>query len=78
MLGRRAENGRKLIMHLFKSPAITVNQVIDLLGLKYHSANKLVQALVELNILEEITGYQRNRIFLLHQYIDVFRDKQEI
>jgi Fic family protein len=78
MLGRRAENGRKLIMHLFKSPAITVNQVIDLLGLKYHSANKLVQALVELNILKEITGYQRNRIFLLHQYIDVFRDKQEI
>jgi Fic family protein len=77
-LGRRAENGRKLMMHLFKRPAVTVNQVVDLLGLQYHAANKLVQALVEMDILKEITGYQRNRIFLFKQYRDIFSEKNEI
>jgi Fic family protein len=77
-LGRRAENGRKLIMHLFKRPAVTVNQVVDLLGLQYHAANKLVQALSEMDILKEITGYQRNRIFLFKQYMDIFSEKNEI
>lgn len=77
-LGRRAENGRKLMMHLFKRPAVTVNQVADLLGLQYHASNKLVQALVEMNILKEITGYQRNRNFLFKQYIDIFSEKNEM
>jgi Fic family protein len=77
-LGRRAENGRKLIMHLFKRPAVTVNQVVDLLELQYHAANKLVQALGEMDILKEITGYQRNRIFLFKQYIDIFSEKNEL
>jgi len=77
-LGRRAENGRKLIMHLFKRPAVTVNQVVDLLGLQYHAANKLVQALAEMDVLKEITGYQRNRIFLFKQYINIFSEKNEI
>ena len=76
-LGRRAENGRKLMMHLFKRPAVTVNQVVDLLGLQYHAANNLVQALAEMDILKEITGYQRNRIFLFKQYIDIFSEKNE-
>lgn len=76
-LGRRAENGRILMMHLFKRPAVTVNQVADLLGLQYHASNKLVQALVEMNILKEITGYQRNRNFLFKQYIDIFSEKNE-
>ena len=76
-LSRRAENGRNLIMHLFKRPAVTVNQVVDLLGLQYHAANKLVQALAEMDILKEITGYQRNRIFLFRQYLDIFSEKNE-
>jgi Fic family protein len=71
-LGRRAENGRKLMMHLFKRPAVTVNQVVDLLGLQYHAANKLVQALAEMDVLKEMTGYQRNRIFLFKQYMGIF------
>jgi len=31
-----------------------------------------------MNILEEITGYQRNRNFLFRQYMDIFREKNEI
>ena len=33
----------------------------------------LINELIRLNILEEITGYQRNRMFLFRKYIQLFR-----
>jgi len=72
-LGRRAENARRLIILLYGNPAITVNFVSEQLGLKYYTANQLVTTLVELGILREVTGFQRNRIFIFQRYIDIFR-----
>jgi len=31
-----------------------------------------------MDILNKITGYQRNRIFLFNQSIDIFREENEI
>lgn len=72
-LGRRAENARRLIILLYGNPAITVNFVSEQLGLKYYTANQLVTTLVEMGILREVTGFQRNRIFIFQRYIDIFR-----
>jgi len=77
-LGRRAENARKLIVHLYRHLVVSVNQVADLLGIQYQAANNLVQSLIELGVLKEITGYQRNRIFLFKKYLDVFEEKNGI
>jgi Fic family protein len=77
-LGRRAENGRRLITFLYVTPAITVNSVAERLGLKYYTANQLVSAFTELGILREATGYQRNRIFIFKSYVDIFRSENEI
>lgn len=71
-LGRRAENARKLLMHLYQNPVITIKQVQSLLNLNYIPANQLVNSLVDINILQETTGYSRNRIFLFRNYIDTF------
>jgi Fic family protein len=73
-LGRRAENARQLIMYLYGTPAITVNKAMALLGINYVPANSLIAALAEIGVLAEITGFQRNRIFILRRYIDIFRD----
>lgn len=73
-LGRRAENARKLLMHLYQSPVTSIKQVQDLLNLNYVPASQLVNSLVDLNILHETTGYSRNRIFLFSRYIDTFRE----
>jgi len=35
------------------------------------------QRFVEIGILEEITGYTRNRRFLYAPYIELFRDDEE-
>ncbi|MDD3234839.1 MAG: Fic family protein [Candidatus Cloacimonetes bacterium] len=71
-LGRRAENARKLMMHLYRSPVVTIKQVEELLNLNYARANSLVSSLVAMNILQETTGYSRNRIFMFRRYIDTF------
>ncbi|MCB2180769.1 MAG: Fic family protein [Desulfobulbaceae bacterium] len=73
-LGRRAENARRLILYLYGNPTITVNKTMELLGVKYVPANSLISSLVDLGVLKEITGFQRNRVFIIHRYIDIFRD----
>ncbi len=74
-LGKRAENVHSLLFRLYKEPVISVNQASDWLGIKYYSANQLVGAMVELGILQEETGWQRNRVFVFRKYLDVFIDK---
>ena len=76
-LGRRAENARNLITRLYVTPAVTVNHVADLFGMKYLTANQLVSSLVEIGILEEITGWQRNRVFLFREYMQIFSEKNK-
>ncbi len=58
----------------YQSPVITVKEVEDLLNIKYHAANALIHALTEYNILEESTGYSRNRIFVFRRHIDTFSE----
>ncbi|MHB1456597.1 MAG: Fic family protein, partial [Armatimonadota bacterium] len=72
-LGRRAENAQKLLAHLYKNPAITISEAMELLGLKYTPANQLIISLIDCGILQEITGQQRNRTFVFGSYLNVFR-----
>ncbi|MFH7321331.1 Fic family protein [Desulfurivibrio sp. D14AmB] len=73
-LGRRAENARQLILYLYGTPTISVNRAMEVLKIKYVPANSLIASLVDMGILQEVTGFQRNRIFILRRYIDIFRD----
>jgi hypothetical protein len=41
-------------------------------GLSYKAANDLVERMVEVGLLKEITGQNRNRIFVLEAYVGVF------
>ncbi len=77
-LGRRAENGHTLVRRLYQEPVVNVNQVAELLSIKYYAANQLVGALVDIGILQEETGWQRNRLFVFRRYLNVFGDENEI
>ena len=76
-LGRRAANGHMLVRFLYQKPHVNVNQVATHLNLSYAAANKLVSAFVELGILEEDTGWQRNRTFVFRKYMQLFADKSD-
>ncbi|MGL4943466.1 MAG: Fic family protein [Thermoguttaceae bacterium] len=77
-MGRRAEHAQQLLAYLYGTPKITVNEAMELLKIKYLSANRLVSALVEMGILQEITGGQRNRQFIFRKYVNIFEVESEI
>jgi Fic family protein len=71
-LGKRAENAKKLLLHLYQRPMVSIGDVAEMLGLTHQSATALVKQLESLNILVETTGYGRNRLYLFKRYFDLF------
>jgi len=73
-LGKKTERGRKLLVYLFSDPVINIKDVEKALSVQYVAANNLVQDFMNLGILKEKTGYSRNRIFIMNDYIKLFRN----
>ncbi len=73
-LGRRAKSGNRLLEYMFGKPIIGVRQAQDVLDVSYKAANSLIKDLVEINILREYTGFSRNRMFILKEYLDLFTE----
>lgn len=71
-LGGRAENAKKLLLYLYQRPMISVNEAAEHLGVTHQSANALVKQLEGLQILNETTGYGRNRLYVFERYFDLF------
>ena len=60
-------------LQLFKTPVMRPDEVARATGLSAVSAYKLIADFEKLGILKEITGSQRNRVFIFKEYIDVFQ-----
>jgi Fic family protein len=65
-------NSLRLLGLLLMRPVIDVSLVRDELKLSFATANKLVQQFVDLGILDEVTGRQRDRIFRFGNYLELF------
>jgi len=70
--GKRAKKALTLFHQLFRKPVLSVSNVQNITGLSAKAANDLVAIFVELKILKETTGYQRNRVFVFDEYIRLF------
>lgn len=70
--GKAAGNLARALDHLFSSPIVTANSLATALNVSYVTANNLVGRLVEMGILMESTGYQRNRKFRYAPYLLLF------
>jgi Fic family protein len=73
--GRAAGNGQRVLEKLYDIPIVTVAQVREMTGTTYAAANSMVHRMVELGILEEMTGYARNRRFRYGLYVRLFTDE---
>ena len=58
-LGKRAENAKKLLLHLYQRPMVSIGDVAGLLEVTHQSATALVKQLESPGILVETTGYGR-------------------
>ena len=70
--GKRSNNALLLLQFLFTKPIVHVNQVKEVTRSSYKSANDLVSDFVNVGILKEMTGQNRNRIFGFDQYLKMF------
>lgn len=74
-LGRAAANGHRVLEHLYQRPIVSVADVQALTGTTYTAANNIVSRLTQLGVLQEATGYRRNRLFRYQAYIAIFGDE---
>ena len=71
-LGHAVGRGLMVFKRLTTEPIATVSDVQAITGTSYVAANQLVARFVEMGILEEITGYRRNRQFQYGPYVRIF------
>ncbi|MFQ5447932.1 MAG: Fic family protein [Saprospiraceae bacterium] len=71
-LGRRQANAKRLVQKLYSRPIVNAKEVAEMLEVSAPTANSLLAGLVRLEILEETTGYLRNRMFRFREYLDLF------
>jgi len=69
---RRQENAQTLMQYLYKKPVLDIKEVTNLLGLQANTAAALVNDFVKHGVLHELTGKQRNRLFMFRDYILIF------
>ena len=73
-LGYSAGNGHRVLERLYERPIVSVNEVRELTRTTYPAANQLVERLVKIGILNEITGQARNRRFRYDAYVRLFEE----
>lgn len=71
-LGKKQSNALQLLQFLFSKPVVNAKDVAEAIQSSAPTANSLLADFVQLEILQETTGYQRNRIFHFKPYLDLF------
>lgn len=72
--GKRVNTALLLLNYLFEHPIVRVKEVEKITSLSYKSSNDLITSFVKEEILKEMTGQSRNRMFIFESYIKLFRD----
>lgn len=63
---------------LCERPLVTVNQVCRRAQLSFPAAARALETLGSLNIVREITGQRRNRVFAYQKYLEILSEGTEI
>lgn len=71
-LGNRSSDARRVIDYLYTQPIIEISKVEELIEKSSVTGYKLLADLERLNIIKEISGAQRNKLFVFKDYIDLF------
>lgn len=74
-LKSRSSDAKLVIDYLFTKPIINAAMVTKTIDKSPASAYKLIKSLEELNIIKEITGAERGRLYMFADYIGLFTNK---
>jgi Fic family protein len=73
-LGKKLPTAKQLMRYLYRKPVLNVQEIQEELKVSLPTANSLVSDFERLKILNEKTGYKRNREFEFTEYLNLFRD----
>lgn len=72
-IGTRAANAQKITNYLYQKPVINAEKVSKISGLSMPSSYKLIETMEKIEILKEVTGGQRGRMYVFEDYLNLFR-----
>ena len=73
-LGKKLPTAKKFMKYLYRKPIVTSQSVKRELNVSLPTTNSLIDDFVKLKILNEITGFKRNRQFEFSEYLNLFKD----
>lgn len=71
-LGGRSVAALKVMEYLYRKPLIGASKVIEITELSAPTAYKLISEMESLNILKEVTGGKRKKMYMFEKYIRLF------
>ena len=71
-LGKRAPLAKRLLTYLYTHPIESAIEVEKQLRVNTPTAQVLIRELVKVNILRELTGQQRGRLYAFDRYLNLF------
>lgn len=72
--GRAAGNALRVLESLYKTPFTATSSVQKLLKITFPPASNLIQKMVKADMLVEVTGQDRYRIYQYRPYVSLFSD----
>ncbi len=75
-MGSKAEKGIRILRILFQNPIITSTKLVGELNIASSTANRLLSEFEKLGIIEEYTGFRRNRKYIFRDYFELFDGKE--
>lgn len=72
-LGSRAVKAKKVVDYLYNRPMINAEKISEIVGISMPSAYKLIVDLEKIDILKEVTGGQRGRVYVFDNYLRLFK-----
>ncbi|AWI09043.1 Fic family protein [Ereboglobus luteus] len=70
---RRLSTARLLMRHLYARPVIDVKKAMLAVGTTINTVSSIINDLVTAGVLTEVTGQRRNRLFVFHDYLALFK-----
>lgn len=71
-LGKKTKIAHVFLQSLYGQPVVDSSDVVEALHVNVSTALRLIDDFIKLGILQEVTGYRRNRIFVFHEYMNFF------
>ncbi len=71
-LGSRSVNAGRIVDYLYIKPVTTSKELSVRLELSQATTDRLLTELERLDVIREMTGKQRNRVFYFHEYYSLF------